>query len=526
MTQPCAASLQRSGAERGALLEKKYLLLAPLLAAIYWDAGRELYRTWTMVDSYYSHGFLVPFVSLWVLWYERRRLLAAARRPSSLGYLVISFAALLLIAGDFLSFRVLTQASLVIMLTGLWLLFQGMERLRIAWFAFAFLFFMVPIPASMTQSVTLELKLLATRGAVELCKLFTLPMVQEGSYIYFGNDSLLVGEVCGGLRSLIALLALGALVAYFSKTKLWARVAIFIFSGPIAIIANMLRIFFLCVVGYFWGSEVAGGTVHDVSGYLIYAVAFLLLFALDALLKRIAPAKAAAPEGTPQDPQGEEPAGAPAPRPWRAWRHFAVAVAVLAALTAWHVSIAQAQRRAGLARPAAEVLQIPTQIASYRQVGVDAEIDDRTKRVLETSNILIRSYRSGNGRPVQLTIVYAGATRRSLHFPELCLVGVGWEIRERRTASVGLLFEAQELVLVKNDQREAVMYWFKTGDALTGNYFVNAYYWAVNQIRFGNPTSAMIKLTAPIGNDGEEAAFATLRDFAAKFVPVLREAVP
>ena len=153
---------------------------------------------------------------------------------------------------------------------------------------------MVPIPASLTQSVALQLKLFAAQCSVTLANLLTLPMVREGSFIYFGDDHLLIGDVCGGLRSLIALLAFGSLMAYISKTKTWARILVLIMAGPIAVLANVFRIFLLCVVGYFWGSNVAAGTVHDVSGYLIFVVAFILFLALENVLRKWASAEAAA----------------------------------------------------------------------------------------------------------------------------------------------------------------------------------------------------------------------------------------
>jgi exosortase len=110
--------------------------------------------------------------------------------------------------------------------------------------------------------------------------------------VHFGEDFLLVGEVCGGLRSLIALLALGALMAYISKTHWIARLLLFVAIAPIvAILTNVLRIFSLCVVGYFYGSEVAAGTFHDVSGILIFVVAFVLFLSLEGLLRKLLPAR-------------------------------------------------------------------------------------------------------------------------------------------------------------------------------------------------------------------------------------------
>jgi exosortase len=266
------------------------LAIAVLIAMVvaYRFYGRELYLNWNMRNSYYSHGFLVPFVSLFFAWRNRAAFLAAEAKPSPWGYLWMAGAAALLLLADFLGFRVLGQVSLVVMIVGVLLVIMGVQRTLTLWFPLAFLLFMVPIPASLTASITFRLKLIASEAAVGLCNLLTMPVVQDGSYIHFKDDYLVVGEVCGGLRSLIALFALGAIIVYVSKCKTWARVVLLLLTGPIAIIANIFRIFLLCVVGYLYGSEVASGKVHDFSGYLIFVVAFGLFFIAEAVLRRLA----------------------------------------------------------------------------------------------------------------------------------------------------------------------------------------------------------------------------------------------
>ncbi len=265
--------------------------ITALLVVLYYRIFRDLHTAWTAVDSYYSHGFIVPPICLYFVWQKRRELMTEPIRSNSIGYVLILSACLMLLASDSLGVRLAGQISLLPMLAGLVLIFFGSRHLALVWFPIVFLAFMIPIPASITQSLSLKIKLLATDSAVRLARLFTLPMVRDGSFVHFGDDKLLVGEVCGGLRSLIALIAFGALMSYISKTRFLARMVILLISGPVAIIANMLRIFGLCVVGYFWGSTIAAGRFHDISGILIFVVAFILLFAIEALLRRLAPAK-------------------------------------------------------------------------------------------------------------------------------------------------------------------------------------------------------------------------------------------
>lgn len=497
------------------------IVLALLLVALYWRAVSEMRTVWLLVDSYYTHGFLVPFVSLFFLWQKRAVLAAIPPRPWSGGYVWIAGACLLLLVGDFLGFRVFSQLSLLPMLAGISLVLQGRARTRALWFPLAYLIFMIPIPPSLTQSIALRLKLLATECAVTLANWCTIPLVRSGSTVFWsteaGSDHLLVGDVCGGLRSLIALLAFGAIMAYISKTRPGARWVMFVLSGPIAVVANVFRVFLLCLVGYFFDSKTAAGTFHTVSGYLIFVVAFILFFALERQLRRIAPAAPTPP--APAVPPRFEKGGAPLKN------YIAVGI-LLVATGGTHFAILNKQAQGGLAQPVESLNEIPSRIADYVQVGADEEIDERTAAVLETSTILIRNYVSPSGRPVQLIIVYAGSTRRSLHFPEICLTGGGWELREQFMTRVGILFTVKRLVLVRGLDQQAVLYWFKTGDHLTGNYFLNAAHWARSQLTFGSPTSAMIQVKTPLEPGQEEEAFAVLEDFATKLYPVLMRHVP
>lgn len=260
-----------------------------LLLIIYWMPLYEMYVDWGMVDSYYSHGYLIAPICIFLVWRRRHEIANVPRDSSALGYVFIVGSSVLLLLGDFLGFGVFRQISLVPMLAGVLLLLQGTRRTSMVWFPLIFLFMMIPIPSSITQSFVLNLKLAAAEAAVQIARALTLPMVREGSFIHFKQDHLLIGDVCGGLRSLIALFAIGMLTAYFSRTKMWARICVLILAGPIAVAANIFRILMLCIVGYFWGSPVASGRFHDVSGVLIFAVAFALFFTLEGALRKIAP---------------------------------------------------------------------------------------------------------------------------------------------------------------------------------------------------------------------------------------------
>ena len=266
-----------------------WLTVLILLYIIFREAAQNLYGTISRSNSYYSHSLLVPFVSAYFVWRERQHLSQIPKNPTSWGYVVLACACLMVLVGDLLGFRIFAQAAIIPLSIGLSLSFLGVHHLRRMWFPIAFLAFMIPLPESLTTGLTFQVKMLATEGAVRLAQAFYLPMIHDGSYIHFGEDRLLVGDVCSGMRSLIALVALGAIMSALSETRVWSRILILLISVPIAIVANVLRIFFLCVVANFWGSAVASGRVHDISGPFIYVVAIGLMIGLEGVFRKIAP---------------------------------------------------------------------------------------------------------------------------------------------------------------------------------------------------------------------------------------------
>ena len=265
------------------------LVLLVLLSILFRESALNLYDVVSRRNSYYSHALLVPFVCLFFVWRDRAQLAQMPKNPTAWGYPLLVLACLMVLASDLLGFRIFGQVACIPLLMGLVLIFLGVRQLREMWSPMPFLLFMIPLPESLTTSMTFWVKMLATEGAVRLSQAVYLPMIRDGSYILFGDDRLLVGDVCGGLRSLIALLAMGTIMSYISRTKPWARLLILFVSGPIAVAANIFRIFFLCVVAYFWGSAFASGWVHDLSGVLIYLVALGLMLGLEGVLRWYAP---------------------------------------------------------------------------------------------------------------------------------------------------------------------------------------------------------------------------------------------
>ncbi|MFQ5863470.1 MAG: exosortase/archaeosortase family protein, partial [Candidatus Brocadiales bacterium] len=262
-------------------------VVTALLVYIYLDTFMWMIGRWLAADSYYSHGFVVPFVSAYLIWRNRGVFRGMSQSDSwgtSLGLLLLVGGAGLHCAGALFSISFVSGLSLIPLLLGMVFYIYGSE---VGWkllFPILFLFAMIPLPMSMIADLSLKLKLFAAEVAIGAISLMGIVAVREGSFIHFSQSSLIVGDVCSGLRSLIALLAFGALFAYVSGLSGAMRAVLFISSVPIALVANSVRIVALCFIANQWGSEVATGRVHSATGILIFIVAFILFFALEKQL--------------------------------------------------------------------------------------------------------------------------------------------------------------------------------------------------------------------------------------------------
>lgn len=254
-------------------------LIGATLVAIYADVFVEWVRDWIR-DPNYNHGFLMPFISAYLLWKSREELRSVEARPSIWGLLGVVCGGILLILGS-AGAEVFTQrVSFVVILPSLALFLYGWRAFRLTWFAFALLLLSIPLPYVIYYGLTAPMQLFAAKCAVYGLKLIGVPVAAEGNIIHLANTSLEVAEACSGIRSLYAFLTLGALLAYFTRVPWWGRALIFLFTIPLSVAGNAVRVFGTGIGAYLVGPEAAEGAIHEAFGMIVIVVClgvFLLL---------------------------------------------------------------------------------------------------------------------------------------------------------------------------------------------------------------------------------------------------------
>jgi exosortase len=265
--------------------------LGLLLLWSYWPVLCAIAARWSH-DQMYSHGYLVPAFSLWLLWKGLRQAGPNATLAESSGtwwglaFLLPAIGLHLL--GAYVFMEWLSEASLLIALVGLCLCVGGWRFLRVAGPAIGFLVFMLPLPYRVEVALALPLRHLATVASTYLLEMVGVTATAEGNIIVLNNGALGVAEACNGLGMLVTFFAIATAVAIVLDRPLLDRLVVVASAVPVALAANVVRITVTGVLYETIGAWVATVVYHDLAGYIILMpVAFGLIWLELKVLSRL-----------------------------------------------------------------------------------------------------------------------------------------------------------------------------------------------------------------------------------------------
>lgn len=270
-----------------ARLHQKLLLAFFVMVVAYFPTIIWMYDRWMARDSYYSHGFLIPVVSLALIFWQKEELAEIKWKESPWGMRLIIAGVVMHLLASHPNVRIyfVSGFSMLVLICGLVLYLYGEQIFKRILFPLFFLIFMVPMPLVVINKVSLQLKMFAAELATMVLNNMGIQALRDGSIIKMRHAHVTVDDVCSGLRSLISLTALGSICAYWLKAAMWKRVFLFASTIPIAIITNMCRVVALSAISEIWGTEYAEGFVHDFLGFMVFALAFIMLMAVGKLLE-------------------------------------------------------------------------------------------------------------------------------------------------------------------------------------------------------------------------------------------------
>lgn len=259
--------------------------------ANYWQFPL-LVGSW-MHDPNWSHGFLIPLFSIYLLYSRREELLVTPRRTCLWGLVVMVLAILLQIVAYYpIQNTWFSQLGMIFLLFGLVLYLAGPKIMRLTWLPILYLILAVPIPKRLYEKVALPLQELAAKGSAITLRVFGATIEVSASHLRVLSVSkqwreLTVAEACSGVRSLMAFVALGVAMAYLTDRPLWQRVILVAATIPVAICCNILRVAITCTMFLLDEPQLGQDFMHEFMGMMMLIPAFGMLWLLSWVLRSL-----------------------------------------------------------------------------------------------------------------------------------------------------------------------------------------------------------------------------------------------
>ncbi len=503
-------------------------VLAALLFLTFYEGLHHLVGTWGTREEY-SYGYLIPVITLFLIWQKRPQLEQVPFTGSWLGIVVVILGLGLLVIGNLSTLFLVVQYAFLVVLAGIALTFMGWHAFKIIAAPLALLVFMIPLPQFLLQEISNQLQLVSSQIGVWVIRLFGISVFLEGNVIDLGTYKLQVVEACSGLRYLFPLMTLGFIVAYFFQAAFWKRAFVFLSTIPITVLMNSFRIGVIGVMVEHWGRSMAEGFLHDFEGWIVFMACTGVLVAEIWVLSKIGGDRRPLrevfgiefPEPTPADAQIKR---RPLPVPLLA--------AMVVVLIGAGISFALPQR-IELLPTRQDFATFPSTLGVWH--GKGGKMEQIYLDELKLDDYILADFENPGGPPVNFYVSYYASQRKgqSAHSPRTCIPGGGWKIVSLDRFPVnGVTINGQALmvnrtVIQMGDYRQLVYYWFQQrGRNLTNEYLVKwMLFW--DALTRNRTDGALVRLTTAVRpdetiTDGDRR----LTDFAKIVSPRLKDYIP
>ncbi|HWB33585.1 MAG TPA: exosortase/archaeosortase family protein [Acidobacteriaceae bacterium] len=253
------------------------VLLGVLLVLLYHQIAVKLVTDWYELPDF-SHGFLIPFFAAYIVWDQRYELDRTPLVPTWAGVPLVILGLFELLVGVFGADLFLQRTSFILLAAGLIWTLLGSRMLGRLKFVLFVLCLAIPLPTILFNQITFPLQLLASHFASALLPYAGVPVLQEGNVINLPAMPLEVAEACSGIRSLMSLFTVAVIYGYFLEKITWRRVVLALAAIPIAVAANVARIFGTGICVQYWDPQKALGFFHEFSGWLMFLVSLTCLY--------------------------------------------------------------------------------------------------------------------------------------------------------------------------------------------------------------------------------------------------------
>lgn len=234
------------------------------------------------------HGPVVLGIALWLMYRNWHTMEAKAlgKKTSAWGWPIAVLALLMYALGRSQGIGVMEVGSSIWMLIALILLMRGPAALKAQWFALFFMLFMIPLPSSVVDLVTLPMKMAVSYVAENVLYAVGYPIARTGVILQIGQYMLLVADACAGLHTLLTLEALGLLyLNIVRRDSTFRNIGLALLIVPISFTANVIRVMTLSLITYHFGDAAGQGFLHGFAGMVLFMSALVLIISFDTALQ-------------------------------------------------------------------------------------------------------------------------------------------------------------------------------------------------------------------------------------------------
>ncbi len=507
-----------------------FVALLASAVPIFWIGFESLAKAWATPE--YSHGPLIPMISLYLFLRELRRAPAddtpvTDRWP---GLVLIGFALALAIMGNLVRIPDIVTYSFILWMGGLVLTVFGWRRGITHWAPVLHLIFMLPLPQFMYWKLSIFLQGISSEIGVWFVSLTGVSVFLDGNIIDLGVYKLQVAEACSGLRYLFPILSFSYLFAILYRGPLWHKAVLLLSAAPLTVLMNSFRIGVIGVLVDAYGIEQAEGFLHFFEGWVIFLACVGILFCMAIGMQRLTPNPLPLADAIDLDFQGF---GGILKRIVGINVSRAMIVATIGTLL---VTLAWVTAKPPVAPPVGRdpFVLFPNAVGSWS--GVRQTLEPSVENVLAADDYINATYASPseNGVVNLFVAYYDKQTEGSgIHSPEVCLPVGGWEVYAIDPTTVTIsdtvygTFQLNRAVIEKGVSRQIVYYWFEQ----RGKRFTNDYLAKISVLRdslkYGRSDGALVRFVTPVGNNETEAdADARLQRFMQQSLSKLPRFVP
>jgi len=490
-----------------------FALLVASAVPIFWIGLVSLGAAWSTPE--YSHGPLIPVVSLYLFLREMRRspplpAVATDRWP---GLAVIFVALMIAILGNLARVPDIVTYALILWVGGVVLTVFGFSRGIRHQLPVFHLVLMLPLPTILYWKISLFLQMLSSQIGVQVLQIFDIPAYLEGNVIDLGMYKLQVAEACSGLRYLFPILSFSYLFAILYRGPFWHKAVLLLAAIPVAVLMNAVRVGAIGVLVNYFGIEQAEGFTHVFQGWVIFLISIAILCTMAVALQRLTPEPKPLLEAIDLDTRGMGPIFARMFAIRASWGLVAGALITLSFSTAWiahgGVEPKKIERQA--------FVFFPSRLGDWS--GTTSRLEPAIENVLGASDYLNATYVAPSQQmPVNFFVAFYEVQNEGegIHSPEQCLPGDGWEITEfgKQTVDMGGTqygsFEVNRALIQKGQSVQLVYYWFEgRGKRLTNDVSAKISV-MVDSITKGRSDGALVRFVTPVGH-AEDIAVADQR---------------